>query len=310
LLLSLDKTQFQAEYESLKSRYLGLVGQRAKLLAEKNRMGVIEFPPVLSDRTDPEVQRIVTMQEADFRARAISLTSTIGRIQAQLAVVEEELTALTSLGDDGLVSRARIYPLRYSLAELRGQEMEVQLQTDAQRAAELQQVESDLAEVTPKVNAAAVVLAQMDIRATASGKVLGLTQHTVGGIVAAGDKLMDIVPSDTDFVVEAMAKPDDIDDLSPGMEARVQLSALQRNTTPSIQGTVIDVSADRVVTEDAEYYAIKVRINDQELKELGSDVQLYPGMPAEVIIPTHKRTFLQYLVQPITDTVFKSFREP
>lgn len=310
LLIRLDKTQFQAEYDSLRSRYLGLLGQRAKLYAERDGLEAIAFPPELADALDPEVQRVVTMQEADFRARSISLASTLGRIQAQLAVAEEELTALTSLDDTGLISRARLYPLRYTLAELRGQEMEIQLQTEAQRAAELQKVEADLAEVTPRLNAARVAVEQMDIRATASGKVIALTQHTVGGMVAAGEKLMDIVPSNADFVVEAMVKPDDIDDLSPGMAAHVQLSALQRNTTPSVEATVIDVSADRITTENADYYAVKVHIDDQDLRKLGPDVQLYPGMPAEVMIPTHQRTFLDYLVQPVTDTMLKSFREP
>lgn len=310
LLIRLDKTQFQAEYDSLRSRYLGLVGQRAKLHAERDGLEVIAFPPELADPVDPEVQRIVAMQEADFRARSISLASTLGRIQAQVAVAEEELSALTSLDDTQLISRARLYPLRYTLAELRGQEMEIQLQTEAQRSAELQKVEADLAEVMPRLEAAGVALAQMDIRATASGKVIALTQHTVGGMVAAGEKLMDIVPSNADFVVEAMVKPDDIDDLSPGMAAHVQLSALQRNTTPSVAATVVDVSADRITTQDADYYSIKVDIDDQDLRKLGPDVQLYPGMPAEVMIPTHKRTFLGYLLQPVSDTMLKSFREP
>ena len=309
LLVGLDKTQFQADYDSLRSRYLGLLGQQAKLEAERDGLPAVIFPPELADRTDPDVRRVVGMQEADFRTRAMSLSSSLSRIKAQLAVVEEELAALASL-DEELVARTRIYPLRYSLAELRGQELEIQLQTDASRAAELQRVEAELAEIEPRVSAARVALAQMDIRATASGKIIGLTQHTIGGMVAAGERLMDIVPSDADFIVEAMVKPQDIDDLAPGMTAQVQLSAVQRGTTPSVDATVLDVSPDRITTEAADYYAIRVHVDDEDLSKVGTDIQLYPGMPVLVMIPTHERTFLQYLVQPITDTVFTSFREP
>ncbi len=309
LLVGLDKTQFQADYDSLRSRYLGLLGQKAKLEAERDSLPAVTFPLELADRTDPDVRRVIGMQEADFRARAMSLASSLTRIKAQLAVVEEELAALSSL-DEELVARTRIYPLRYSLAELRGQELEIQLQTEANRAAELQKVEAELAEIDPRLSASRVALEQMDIRATASGKVIGLTQHTIGGMVAAGERLMDIVPSDADFIVEAMVKPQDIDDLAPGMVAQVQLSAIQRGTTPSVDATVLDVSPDRITTEDADYYAIRVHVDDKALAKVGTDVQLYPGMPVQVMVPTHERTFLQYLVQPITDTVFESFREP
>jgi multidrug efflux pump subunit AcrA (membrane-fusion protein) len=309
VLLRLDKTQFQAEYDSLRGRYLDLLGQQAKLRAEEQGADTVVFPPDLSDLTDPEVRRVVTMQEADFRARTVSLASTLSRIKGQLAVVQEELTALNTLDDD-LVARSRTYPLRYSMAELRGQEMEIQLQRDADRAADLQRIESELAGVEPKMHAARAALDQLDIRATASGKVLNLAEHTVGGMVTVGEKIMDIVPSDMDLIIEASVKPDDIDDLSPGMEALVQLTALQRRTTPAVKGVVTYVAADRITTKDADYYAIKVRIDDGELKNIGAHMQLYPGMPAEVMIPTLKRTALDYMLQPLTDTVFRSFREP
>jgi multidrug efflux pump subunit AcrA (membrane-fusion protein) len=39
------------------------------------------------------------------------------------------------------------------------------------------------------------------------------------------------------------------------------------------------------------------------------DVKLYPGMPADVMIMTGKRTALQYLVDPIRDSFWRSFRE-
>ena len=311
LLVALDETQASAAYQSYKSQYLNLVGQRAKLLAEQQGLADIEFPEVFTaNRADPEVQQIIARQEEDFHARRSAIQAKTSHIEAQRLVAQQELDALKGLDQQGLVARSRIYPLKYALADLDGQAAEVQEQWLADSAAKLQQVEADLAAVTPKVNAAATMLSQLDIRATASGKVLGLTEYTVGGVVSAGEKMMNIVPSPASFIVEASVKPDDIDDLSPGLAAEIRLTALQRRVTPTIKGVVTYVAADRITSDKADYYGIKVRIDDNSLSVLGPQFHLYPGMPVEVMIPTRKRTALDYLIEPLTDTIFKSFREP
>jgi multidrug efflux pump subunit AcrA (membrane-fusion protein) len=103
----------------------------------------------------------------------------------------------------------------------------------------------------------------------------------------------------------------DIDDLRLDMDAEIRLSAYKQRSTPLVRGKVVSVGADSLVdeTNHTPYYLALIKVEAASLKEAGDDIKLYPGMPAEVYILTSSRTALQYLIDPITDTLNRSFRE-
>ena len=155
-----------------------------------------------------------------------------------------------------------------------------------------------------------------EIRSPSSGTVLGLN-IAKGGLVSPGVKLMEIVPSEETLVVEAKIMPQLIDRIHKGLQAQVRFSALNQRTTPVVHGEVEWVSADKILATDQMtmrqvqgdgYYTAKVRIYPDELAKLG-DQQLYPGMPADVIIKTGRRNFMSYLLKPFTDRAAMSLKE-
>ena len=77
-----------------------------------------------------------------------------------------------------------------------------------------------------------------------------------------------------------------------------------------MSATVIDLSADRLIDEATKtsFYLAEVQVTDAGRSQL-KDLELVPGMPAEVMIRTGTRTVLGYLVQPINDAFARSFRE-
>jgi protease secretion system membrane fusion protein len=84
-----------------------------------------------------------------------------------------------------------------------------------------------------------------------------------------------------------------------------------------VHGVVEWVSADKIPATDQAsmrqgmgdgYYTAKIRIPPDELNKLG-DQQLYPGMPADVIIKTGRRNFMSYLLKPFTDRAAMSLQE-
>jgi len=249
----------------------------------------------------------------------------------QLESTREEYRGLKELFDRGYVPRQRMMELDRQAASFEGQvvDSEAQLVRLSQQVeelnlqieqiqgdrmqqvdAELRDVQAKLAETLPRLQAARDVLERVEIRAPYSGRIVGLSVFGKGSVIGRGDKLMDIVPHTGGLVVEANVGVDDIRDVKPGMRAEVRLTAFKQRTTPIVFGSVSNVSADRLTDSRTgiPYYLVQISIDENELKKAG-DLKLIPGMAAEVAIPTGKRTALDYLVGPITDSVNRSFRE-
>jgi len=153
-------------------------------------------------------------------------------------------------------------------------------------------------------------MSRIVIRAPEDGMVIGMTVHTVGGIVRAATPLLDIVPSVSDLIVEVHVLPVDIDRIGVGKTAKIRFSAFNSATTPEIEGVVTQVSADRLTDErtGAPYYLARLRVTEEGERKLG-DRKLVPGMPADALINTGERTMLQYILQPARNAISESMIE-
>ena len=153
-------------------------------------------------------------------------------------------------------------------------------------------------------------LKHVDIRAPQDGIVQQLTVHTVGGVIAAGDTIMLIVPDADTLALQVKIMPQDIDQLYLGQVAALRFTAFNQRTTPEIEGKVSLISAD--ITQDpktgASYYLVRIMPNVSEITRLGN-VQLIPGMPVEAFIKTSGRTMLSYLTKPLRDQAERAFKE-
>jgi len=154
------------------------------------------------------------------------------------------------------------------------------------------------------------VLGRIEIRSPYTGRVVGLSVFSVGGVINRGDKIMDVVPDKESLVVEAQVAVDDISEVHPNMRAEVHLTAYKQRTTPIVHGDVLQVSADRLTDNknNNPYYIALVRVDEDELAEL-PHIRLYPGMPATVMIPTVERTALDYLIGPLVMSFNHAFRQ-
>ena len=208
------------------------------------------------------------------------------------------------IGADIARTREQMGETRMQLGALRGQR-----QSDA--ADGLREMQSRLADALPKLTAARQTLDGATIKAPAAGYVLNLSQSTVGGVAVPGEVLMDVVPVNAPLVVTAQIKPQDIDEVRVGMTARVRLSALNQRWTNPVPALVTTVSADQLVDQKSGlgYFRLDLRIDPKDLSQLPKGLKLVPGMPADALIVTGKRSVMGYLVTPITDTIHDAFRE-
>ena len=185
------------------------------------------------------------------------------------------------------------------------------VQEAAEQLGEVRQAIVDLRE---QLRPAEDEVQRLDIRAPSSGVVVDLQVRTEGGVIRAGEPLMEIVPADGSLIISARVPPEKIDDVARGQRATVSLSAFSTRTTPKVTGRVSYVSADRAETsqesaDELHYLAYVVLDEDSLQTAIGDSGRLTPGMPAEVYIQTEKRTMLSYLMRPLSDSINRSFRE-
>jgi epimerase transport system membrane fusion protein len=270
--------------------------------------------------------------------RIIQLESQIDGLQALAASkgeivssYSEEVDDLVELLSEGYVDKQRLRDLQRSrsrsigeLADHRADIAQAEVQIGETRLEILQlnkrfttEVVDQLAETQAKVydlreriSAIEDRLRRTVIAAPVAGIVLGMNTHTIGGVIRSGDTLLEIVPDLAELVVDAQVSPQDIDRVSLNMEASIRFSSFRNATTPTIQGKLTKISADRLVDEQTgnPYYLARVEVSDEGADALGS-LTLVPGMPAEVLIKTGERTFFDYLIQPATNAFARSMIE-
>jgi len=285
-----------------------------------------------SRRASLEGQRNVIREKINqVGSQIVGSEAQVKSFTDQINSVRKEANDIAPLVERGLIARPRILQLERTAYGLEGQiadtnaniakarqaiaEQEQQIaQLDNDRMTDvtkdLRDTQAKLLEVIPKALSAKAVLSRMEIRAPYTGRVVGLSVFSVGGVTQRGEKILDIVPDEDSLTIEAQVAVEDISDVHPDMRAEVHLTAYKQRIVPIIHGDVIQVSADRLTDpkSNAPYYTVYVRIDQSELAGL-PNVRLYPGMPATVMIPTVQRTAFEYIVGPLAMSFNQSFRQ-
>jgi len=285
-----------------------------------------------SRRAALEGQRsIIREKVAQLHSQIEGAQAQIKAYTAQLQSVSDERESIKPLVDRGLIARPRVLQLERTGSGLEGQIGETtsniakakqaiaemtqqQVQLDHDRMTEvtrdLRDTQARIVEVIPKLMNATAVLGRMAIRSPYAGQVVGLNIFSVGGVIARGEKIMDVVPDRDSLIVETQVAVEDISDLHPKMRAEVHLTSYKQRINPVVQGEVIQVSADRLTDSrtGAPYYTALVRLNPDDLAATPG-IQLYPGMPATVMVPTTERTALDYILGPLTQSFNRAFRQ-
>mgnify|MGYP001381334124 CR=1 FL=1 len=249
----------------------------------------------------------------------------------QYRMVNEELGPKQMLFDKGYATNAAVMQLKRAASALLGQQQEFtghiarlqhlvgQLESQAAQvesdyrlkiAQELEDARNKIADARERQRVAADILARTVIRAPVSGHVLGLTVNTVGGVVGKGERLLEIVPAESGLVIKGQLRPADALEVHDGMRAEIRLMTAMGRKLPMVHGKVRNRSAD--ARSDAEnkgvFFDITVEVEPSQLAALGG-VELAPGLPVEVIIPTGSRTVLEYILDPVKQSLRHGLRE-
>jgi HlyD family secretion protein/epimerase transport system membrane fusion protein len=291
------------------------------MLLFTTRLAAIEGQKAILD------QRVLQLQTARS-----GLNMQVESIDEQVRLIREELEGYQSLYERGFAPRTLILARQRTLAEFGGRrgslmadmtrnqqqvgEARLQLaqlyeQRQSEAAGGLRDAEARLSDISPRLDAARDSLAQTRVIAPVNGYVLNLSQFTVGGVAQPGETLLDVVPSGVPLIVHIQIRPGDIDEVYPGLNAEVTLTAFSRNNSPKLIGEVVTVSADALTNEQngQSYFTADIRIDPSELAKLPEGMALSPGMPASAAIRTGRRTIMSYLLGPMGQMVGQSLRE-
>jgi HlyD family secretion protein len=276
-------------------------------------------------------------QKAQLRERISQLTDEVAGLTQQAAAKDREIefvqkelggvrqlwekslipiTRLTALERDGARLEGERGLLGATIAQTRGKISEIELQIiqldqnmRSDVAKELADIRAKMSELVEKKVTATEQLKRIDIRAPQSGIVHQLSVHTNGGVIAAGEQIMLIVPEADALIVEIKVAPRDIDKIQVDQNVFLRFTSFNQRTTPELTGTVTRIGADTIKEErDATYYLVRITLKPGEIGRLGEQ-KLVPGMPVEAFVKTKDRTMLSYFLKPLTDQAHRAFRE-
>jgi protease secretion system membrane fusion protein len=277
--------------------------------------------------------RILREQIAGMSIQITEMQKIIEARKEQLAMMAEEARSNRELAAEGFVPKSRANEVERArsdlLASIASTMSEIgktyssiaatRLQLNQTLAVFMRDLETQLAEaqksrgaLRTKVDALQFDLGLTELRAPVDGTIVGLKVNTIGGVIQAGEVLMEIVPKDESLIVEAKVSPELIDKVKVGLEADMRFSAFNQNTTPVIPGKVKMVGADRLPAtskdQPFEYYLAQIETTAQGY-ELLDKHKVQAGMPVDVVIKTGERSFISYLFKPLTDRFALAFKE-
>ena len=276
---------------------VNVLQQRIRQL-ESNRSGLIEQ------------NNTTSMLLASYKTDLNDQNELLKEGYAQISRVRDLERNISTLNGDVAKVNSSINALDMQVNETKLNITQLRKDRTAEVAQQLAETDMAINELQEKNSILAEKISRTLILAPVTGNVLNMTLHTVGGVVAQGRSILDIVPYQDRLIVEAQIAINDIDSVAVGSTADIRFSVFNEVKSTVIEGRIEYISADRLVSENGgfPYYLARLEVTDKGMIALEGHT-LIPGMPAEVLINTGTRTLLQYLLQPALEAYSRSFIE-
>ncbi len=298
VLARFDPTRAQAEYDETAARYRASLAQAARLQAEVTGAEAVSFPEALDDY--PELR---ASEEALFSARQGSYRESLADMDADMALIDEQLRLTTPLVESGAASKVE-------LIRLKRDRNDIKLKMDDMRAGYIIESGEKLAEAQAQVQSLLSTLNGLEdtidhttIVSPVHGIIKDVAVTTIGGVVSPNGAVMTIVPLNDQLLIEARISPRDIAFIHPGQEALVKITAYDYSVYGGLEGSVETISPDTIrdeINPENLYYRVYIRTASDALENAsGKRFPITPGMIATVDIRTGEKTIWDYLIKPL-----------
>lgn len=342
VLLRINPLKSEAEMTGVELQYINLLATESRLKAERDNTNAITWTEELSKQfksTDSRVAEAKALQVQLFNSRRAEYNSQVASLNEQIngltvmlnarkvqqRSLTEEMASTRSLAKDGFVPMSQANQAERtksendsSIASTQADMARARLQITQLRTALLKDVDNQLQEIqknrdamSSRLDSAKFDRDLVEVRAPVSGSIVGLKVFTVGGVITSAQVLMEVVPKDETLIVQAKIPASIIDKVRVGMPTDMRFTAFNQSTTPIIPGSVTVVGADKepgTNPNEGEFYLGQVETTKEGLELLGS-LKVQPGMPVDVIIKAGERTFMSYLLKPLSDKTARAFKD-
>jgi len=296
LVVKMDETRFQSAYQELQSQRWALSLRLARLRSEADPASTFtlneEFAP---DLAVSELQL--------FHARRSELQETISNLKDAVALKEQEVGILRPMVERSAVPQIELVRAEQAVVEVNTRLTAVQTEFEATRAQELSEVLVKLRQTEEQIRAREDQLARTNVRSPVRGVVNKVLATTIGGVVLPGDPLMEVISLEDELRIEGRIDPRDIGFVYVGMPVKSKLTAFDFPSYGALSGQVVHVGADTVIDEKQReprpYYEVFIQLAATTLEGPSGQVEIRPGMQAEIELYSGQKTVLQYLLKPL-----------
>lgn len=299
LLANMDETQFNSAFQELVKERLALQLRIARLEAEATLAGTFEPDPSIA-QAEPQ---FTASEVALFEARRSELRSTLDTLQRTAELRRREAEILRPMAERNAVPEIELIRAEQAANEAEGQFGTAMTEFETRRSEEFATALADLFRVEEQMRARQDQLDRTRVTSPVYGIVNKVLATTIGGVVRPGEPLVEILPLGERLRIEGRVDPRDIGFVYAGMPATVKLSAFDFTIYGSLDGEVVHVGADTVIDEDAReqapYYEVYVELNTTMLEGPEGEVEIRPGMLADLELQSGQRTVLRYLLKPL-----------
>jgi adhesin transport system membrane fusion protein len=308
LLATLQKERAAAAVSDSSAKVAALNITLARLHAE------VYGKPLVFDKELLAYSDYIRNQTDLYNKRQTAFNDDINALSNILSLGEDELSINRQLEKSGDVSRAEILRLQRSVADIKAQLASKRNKYFQDAQAEMTKAQEELSTQTEQLRDRSQVLEHTELVAPVDAVVNNIKVSTLGGVVRAGDTVMELLPTGDNLIAEAKIPPADIAFVALGQDASVKLDAYDSSIFGALHGKVSYISPD-VLTEETRqgtfmYYRVRIRITGSEFKgDKANEIHMRPGLTASVEIKAMERTVLSYLIKPISKTFSQSMGE-
>lgn len=278
-------------------------------------------------------QQILGNQAQSLQEQLRAYEQIRNHLETQLDYQRKELSGLRQLAAEGYVPRNRLFEAernsaqlsaqltsgiadigktRQSITESKLQALQLQQSFRIEAESQLATTAAEASSLAERIKALEFEVSNAAIRAPVAGQVIGLAVHTEGGVIPAAQKLMDIVPRSSAWIIKAKFEPLVADRLKIDLPVDLRFSSLNSATLPVVEGKVLTVSGDQLLDEQTglPYFAVEVEVGAEAVARLlAHGLEVKPGMQTEVMVQTGERTFLNYLLSPLEKRIRGALKE-
>jgi membrane fusion protein, adhesin transport system len=308
ILVILEKERAKAAYTDTLGKVSALRVTLARLQAE------VYGKPLIFSKDLLQYKEFISNQTDLYKRRKQAIDEDISTLNESLNFATQELEMNKNLLKTGDVGKLEILKLQRQITDMKGQIAAKKNKYFQDAQAEMTKVQEELSTQEQTLLDRKQLLEHTTLVSPMNGIVNKINFTTIGAVVKPGDEIVELLPTESDLIVEVKIQPIDMSHLVKGLKAIIKLDAYDFSIYGAMIGEVDYISSDSLTEQgrngDTIYYKAKIRIKEKEFRnKFANQIQINPGMTVTVDIKTGSRTVLEYITKPITKTISESLSE-